>query len=186
VTDIASFVHSGSYGAELGPYPSPGLLSQTITTVPGQRYVLSLWLDNPPSTSSGIPNQFIVQWNGTTLFNQSNIPNISWTNLQYIVSATSASTVLQFEFSDNPYYLGLDDISLTPIPTLQNVVATNGAISFAWGSLSGTMYQVQYATNLTQTNWSNLGAPITATGNTLTATDFTTNAHRFYRVLLVP
>ena len=57
------YVHTGNYGVELGPPGSPGYLSQTVTTVSGQAYALSLWLRNGYGST---PNWFQVQWNGTT------------------------------------------------------------------------------------------------------------------------
>ena len=89
------YVHSGAYGAQLGPAGSPGYLSQTMTTVSGQAYVLSLWLRNP---SGEWPNWFQVQWNGTTLFEQQDITATAWTNLQFLVTATGTSSVLQLGF----------------------------------------------------------------------------------------
>jgi hypothetical protein len=39
--------------------------------------------------------------------------SLGWTNLQFMVSATAASTVLQFGFQDDPAYLALDDVTVT-------------------------------------------------------------------------
>ena len=76
-TSSDAFVHSGSYGAALGQYGSLGYLSQTLPTSAGQNYLLSLWLDNPSNSYGATPNQFLVQWNGTTIFNQTNLPYTS-------------------------------------------------------------------------------------------------------------
>jgi hypothetical protein len=193
VSTTAGLVHSGTYGAELGQSSaSPlGYLYQTLTTVPGQSYVLSLWLDNPANSVGATPNQFFVQWNGTTLYNVVNLPYTAWTNLQFLVTATSSSTVLQFGFYDAPYYLGLDDISVTPLVSPLFKVAQKSSASFnmTWGAVTGLVYQVQYSTNLSQPNWINLGNPLTATGNTLSVTD--TNGvsaarQRFYRLQVTP
>jgi hypothetical protein len=73
--------------------------------------VLSLWLNSPDGLG---PNEFQVSWNGTTLFEETNIPALGWTNLQFVVSATGANTVLEFGFLDVPSILGLDDISVYP------------------------------------------------------------------------
>ncbi|HEY3915423.1 MAG TPA: carbohydrate binding domain-containing protein, partial [Verrucomicrobiae bacterium] len=58
------YVHSGSYGASLGPSNTLGYISQTLSTSPGQRYALSLWLENP---SGQQPTEFQVLWNGTVI-----------------------------------------------------------------------------------------------------------------------
>ena len=88
VTSIAEDVHSGSYGARLGAMNSLGYLSQTMPTVAGQSYLLSCWLHSPGDT----PNEFLVSWNGSTLFDQTNVPTFAWTNLQFLVQATGSVT----------------------------------------------------------------------------------------------
>ena len=153
--------------------------------------MLSLWLDNPNNSSGATPNQFLVQWNGTTIFNQNNMPFTTWTNLQFIVTATGYSTVLQFGFEDTPYYLGLDDISVMPIPVpaFMSATKTSSTFNLTWGTMTGLVYQVQYKTNLFQTSWINLGKPLIATNGNLTVSD--TNAtssspQRFYRLMVSP
>jgi hypothetical protein len=48
------------------------------------------------------------------------------------------------------------------------------------------VYQVQYKTNLLQTNWINLGNAITATNVTATATNLIgSDPQRFYRLQLL-
>jgi subtilase family serine protease len=187
----SQFVHSGTYGAALGPSGSLGYLSQTLPTFAGQNYLLSLWLDNPNNSYGATPNQFLVQWNGTTIFSQTNMPFTTWTNLQFIVTATGPSTVLQLGFQDDPYYLGLDDISVTPIPVpaFRTATKTSSSFNLTWGTMTGLVYQVQYKTNLVQTNWINLGKPLIATDGNLTVSD--TNAigssrQRFYRLMVSP
>jgi hypothetical protein len=46
---------------------------------------------------------------------------------------------------------------------------------------------LQYNSDLSSSNWINLGNPFTATGATLNTTDSLTNApQQFYRVVLLP
>jgi hypothetical protein len=192
-TEITSgdseFVHSGTYGAELGPYGSLGYLSQTLPTFAGQNYLLSLWLDSPNISGTLTPNEFSVSWNGGVIFDQVNIGKIGWTNLQFIVTATSATTVLQLGFRDDPYYLGLDDINVWPIPNPSFRSATKtstNAVMFSWNSLAGIAYQVQYSTNLFTTNWIILSTNA-ATGSILTFTNsYGTDRQRFYRIRQLP
>ncbi|MEI9963004.1 MAG: hypothetical protein WDM76_18370 [Limisphaerales bacterium] len=130
VSAASTYAHSGTYGARLGPSGTPGFLSQTLTTTtPGQTYLLSLWLDSPDGL---IPNNFQISWNGTTIFYQTDISAIGWTNLQFTVTATAASTVLQLGFQDNPSYLGLDDISVTNI-----ITATPTSAAYTFTTLAG-------------------------------------------------
>ena len=194
--------HSGTYFAALGAEESPGFISQGLQTVANQSYLLSLWFNSPNvyqltsgALTSNTPNEFSVSWNGNTLFNQTNIPPISgsgWTNLQFIVTATSSNSLLQFSEMDDPWYLGLDDVSVTPIPAAifqtTTVTKTNNNFKFAWNAATGIVYQVQYKTNLLQTNWFTLKS-ITATNTAITFVD--TNPisgipQKFYRLLLSP
>lgn len=185
VTSNSHYVHSGRYGAALGAPYSLGYLSQTLPTSPGQLYFLSFWLASPDGL---VPNQFVASWNGTTLFNQSNLPKIGWTNLVFLVTATSSSTVLQFGCLDQPYFLGLDDVSVAPVvrPELQSASLGSGAFSFQWNALAGLSYQVQYKTNLLQPDWANLGGAITATNSTASVLDSSPDGMRFYRIVILP
>ena len=110
-------IRAGTYGVSVGPGTTPGYLSQSVTTTPGATYLLSLWLNSPNGST---PNEFLVQWNGTTLFDQINIPAIGWTNLLFVVSATGTNSLIQLGFRDDPSFLGLDEVSLQPISILQN------------------------------------------------------------------
>ena len=192
VTTSSGWFHSGSYGAALGQSGSPGYLSQTLATSPGQNYLLSLWLANPQNLYGATPNQFLVQWNGTTIFNKTNLPFTTWTNLQFMVTAASASTVLRLGFEDTPYYLGLDDISVNPISSpliklAQKPAAKGADFNFTCSAIAGLRYQVQYKTNLLQSDWINLGRPRVAATNTLTISDtnaFLFSPRRFYRFVV--
>jgi alpha-tubulin suppressor-like RCC1 family protein len=74
----------------------------------------------------------------------------------------------------------------SPLFQLSGLSEFNGTIFFAWAAGAGHQYQVQYKTDLIDTNWLNLGSPIMAAGPTASATDPATNAQRFYRIVLLP
>ena len=76
---------------------------------------------------------------------------------------------------------------LTIVPEFQAVTLANGTLNLTWSTEAGGTYQLQYNSDLTSTNWINLGNPIPATASTLTATDALTNGpQRFYRLVLAP
>lgn len=193
VTTSSFGVHSGAYGVAQGQVGLPlATLSQLLSTSAGQPYQLSFWLNSSspggrhPQTT---PNQFSVSWNGNTLFNRSNIPVMGWTNVHFLVTATADTTVLQFGFRDDPWYLGLDDVNVVPVPlpALQPIANMGSQIEFNWQAVTGLVYQVQYTTNLALGNWVKLGGAVTATSSTMTASDaIGPDEQRFYRVLLVP
>jgi hypothetical protein len=143
VSSTTTYLHSGSYGARLGPTGSLGYLGQALATVPGQNYLLSFWLN---CASGGTPNSFQATWNGATVFSKANLGAIGWTNVQLVVSASNTTSTLQFGFRDDPSYLGLDDVTLTPISgtnippllTLTVQSAQGGAAPGSTTAFSGT------------------------------------------------
>jgi hypothetical protein len=185
VVESSSYTYAGAFGVQSGPVGSPVFISQVLATAPGQAYAISCWVSNPEGAT---PNEFQVTWNGGNLVNETNISATNWMNLQATAVATGASSVLAFVIQDNPGYLGLDDISVSPLPqpSFLNVQQNAGAIVFDWSALPGLGYQLQYTSDLGSGYWSNFGGLITASNGVLTATDFLTNSQRFYRLLLVP
>ena len=122
-----------------------------------------------------------MQWNGTTLFEQQDITATAWTNLQFLVTATGTSSVLQLGFQDDPEFLGLDDISLKATSVASVKAAARKAENFemVWNVSPNSVYQAQYKTNLSQPGWINLGTPATASSGTLMLTH--TNAFGTHR-----
>jgi len=114
-----------------------------------------------------------------------NPPAFGWTNYLFTVTATGTNTTLQFAADNTPGFFGLDDITVTPVPSPAVIgfsKRTNG-FSLTWNSLTGLVYQVEYKTNLLQSGWKT-NAIITATNLT---TSFVTNTfsadpRRFYRI----
>lgn len=185
------YAHLGIYGAELGPNGSPGFLSQTLSTTPGASYLLSFWLDSP---DGGNPNEFRVSWNGTTLFDQTNIAAIGWTNIQLLVTATATNTVLQFGFRDDVTWLGLDDVRVIPAqPAIASAGFSGRNLVFDGGNgLSGRSYYTLESTIAVGSlnRWTPLATnSLSADGNfTITATNALNPAasQGFYRLMLSP
>jgi len=184
--------HSGTYYFLYTQSSPLAYLSQTLATIPGQTYLLSFWLTNVVGSvgSSNILEQFQVNWitnlTGTnTVLNLTNPPAFGWTNYLFTVTATGTNTTLQFAADNTPGFFGLDDITVTPVPSPAVIgfsKRTNG-FSLTWNSLTGLVYQVEYKTNLLQSGWKT-NAIITATNLT---TSFVTNTfsadpRRFYRI----
>ncbi len=61
-----------------------------------------------------------------------------------------------------------------------------GFIQIEWNSISGTVYQVQFSTNLTHNLWLDLSDPIEATAPETSATNTTEASEAFYRVQVLP
>ena len=183
-----SFVHSGTYGAEMGTGGAMVFLSQTVRTAPGSNYVVSFWLNCP----GGSPNQFQVSWDGVQLFSQNNLPASGWTNFQFVVTASSTNAALSFGFRNDPFYFGLDDVTVLPQslaakPSLMgiNLAGTNLTLNGANGSLGAT-YSTLMSTNVAKplNQWTPVATNVLgASGNfTITVTNGASlnAAQRFY------
>ncbi len=188
---------SGKYEAALETWDAPGYLSQTLSTTPGASYLLSFWLNN----TNGDPGEFMVSWNGKTLMDEVNPVTIGnwwdngWTNLQFVVSATGANTLLQFGFRDDSWsgnnWFGLDDIhvvacSTTPPPAILSAPQiTVGKTNFTFlvSGPAGSNYVLQVSTNLL--NWSSVSTSAIPVSGSVNLTNAITNYNRsFYRVHL--
>jgi len=183
IASNSTCVYSGHYGAELGPVGSLGYISQTLSTLPGQSYLLSLWLDSPDGQ---YPNEFLVFWNGNILFDETNLPATGWTNLQLTVSATRSNATLEFGFRNDPSYFGLDAISVTAIsasPLRLYGVGFNSNFTFQVSGPAGSNYVLQASTNLL--NWNPVNTSTIPVNGTINLTNATSGyKQRFYRVHL--
>ena len=116
VSNSEGFLPSeGTYFAELGDSsPAGGTLSQTINDTAGQDYLLSLHLGSDGQT----PNEFKIEWNGKTLYDQTNLPNTrnnpsQYNLLSFQVVGTGSDTLTLVERNVQGF-LALDDVSLSP------------------------------------------------------------------------
>jgi uncharacterized repeat protein (TIGR03803 family) len=162
---------SGEFLAALGPIGSLSYLSQTLATRAGTGYWLSLWLDSPDGQT---PNEFLVSWNGNTLFDQTNIPAVGWTNLQFLVTAAGTNAVLQFGFRDDPSYLGLADVSAFPAqPGFASFrLSGSNLVLNGTNGQSGATYYVLSSTNLLLplSQWTRVATNVLSAGGNFTTT----------------
>ena len=129
---VYPYTHTGIYSAI---FFSTALnsLSQEITTTNGQGYDLRLYLN---MRSGQHDNQFMVQWNGTTLYDQTNIPIVSWIPLSFSVTGTG-NDILTFSGRNRGDYTFFDDVSLTatsavPEPSTYALLCLSlGVVGFA-------------------------------------------------------
>lgn len=69
----------------------------------------------------------------------------------------------------------------------QTVMQTNGSLVLTWNAVAGQTYQLQYNSDLTSTNWNDLGSTVAATNGLMTVSDaIGPDPQRFYRVVLLP
>ena len=179
--------HSGGYLAALGSTNALSYISQSLATTGGATYLLSLWLNSPDGRT---PNEFLVSWNGTTNFDEMNLPAFEWTNMQFLVKATSTSTVLTFGARDDPGYLGLDDVSVTfysvaPPPLILSAPQITEKTNFIFvvSGPAGSNYVVQASTNLL--DWSPVSTSTIPVSGSITLSNSVSNYNRrFYRAVI--
>ena len=180
--------YSGTHGAVVDAGGS-GSISQTFSTRPGTAYLISCEIYDASYFGC------TVIWNGTTAFNQTFNPPGGWLYLQIPVVATAGSTELSFSITTDPFApCNLDDISVLPAlpagPAVQPSVTSNGSLQLSWPPLDSAppvSYQVQTSTNLSSTNWLDLGSVVPGGTGTLSVTNpLGSDPQRLYRLLLVP
>lgn len=136
VTNDSHYVHSGTFGAAVGPIGSDGFLTQNLNTVAGRTYDIAFFLN-----SSGLGrNDFNVSFGGNTVFSQTNVPEThGFQEFNAIGVATGTSTVLTVGFRNDPGYFGLDDISVTsaaaPVPEVSTKVSFSLLLALGMGGL---------------------------------------------------
>jgi hypothetical protein len=176
------------YGAFLGQLTADSL-THTIPTTAGKQYSLSFWFSSLMAPGTNAPaNHFAAKWNGATLFDQTNIPPGNWTNMQFTVSATGASSSLEFDFFDKPGALALDDVTVDVVPPpsgpmFQPVTLSSGTNLLISWPLSAAGFQLQSSTNLGIPNsWVNVVTPLTTNGGSISTLVPMQGPMQFYRL----
>ena len=97
--------------ASLGPVGDQGFLSQTFATTPGTQYTFSFWLQ---AFGDDVSN-FSASWDGTQVFSQSD-PDTGgvWQEFSFTETGTGSDTI-ELSYRDDPAFLGLDNVSVTPV-----------------------------------------------------------------------
>ena len=97
------------------------------------------------------------------------VPGLAAPTGQIFTIATNNITVVQADYH-------------VPVPEFQSITMDGGSIIFSWSAAAGSVYQLQYKTNLNQVNWINLGNVITASNSVLSVTNgISPDSQRFYR-----
>ena len=116
-----------------------------------------------------------------------------WTDVNPVVTATSISTSVTNSIGSAPqrfYRVQIVEMLQLNIPTqpiILSLQVTNGNAIITWSSVPGNIYGLQYKTNMTDPEWTNVLPTITATAGTITTTNFVGgSSQRFYRVYRSP
>jgi len=106
----AALVPQGSCDAYFGPVGSLGGIQQSIATVPGAQYSITFAF----SGDGGVPSQFLVAFGTQTLLNLTNASTATtgFQTFTFGALATGASTLLSFNFRDDPGSMELDNVAV--------------------------------------------------------------------------
>ena len=139
----------------------------------------------------------IVTWNSTIGLSyrvqyKDSLTSSLWIDFNPVVTATNISTSITNTIGSAPqrfYRVQIVEMpTVIPIqPVILSLQVTNGSAVITWSSVAGSVYGLQYKTNLTDSAWTDVLPTITATAGTITRTNFVGgNSQRFYRVYRFP
>ena len=184
LTNVMSLAGGGVHTLALQGDGSPHLTVQPVSctlAVGGRASFTALAV-------GGQPLNYQWQCNGTNLTDNTRITG-SQGNTLTIASLSASDAGNYHAVITNNYGSAASALAVLTVggpPVFQAVTLSGGAINLSWTATAGLTYQAQYKTDLTRTNWINLGAPIMATHSTVTASDVApTGPQRFYRVVLL-
>jgi uncharacterized repeat protein (TIGR01451 family) len=79
------------------------------------------------------------------------------------------------------------NVAVVSRPVIDSITRSNDFVVITWRPIPGQNYRLEYKGSLAETNWSDLGADVTASGATATQLDSINAAsQRLYRVAVVP
>ncbi|MDD5036348.1 MAG: hypothetical protein PHE55_16505 [Methylococcaceae bacterium] len=128
VDNNSSDVHSGIYGVYFGSNPgnptTASILNQQIATTVGQQYALTFWLSEYQADDLG--GFFTASMGGNLLVNLIDVAQQDFTRYTANFTASSTTTLLEFQALNLPGFFGLDDVSV--IPTTSSPVSAPATV----------------------------------------------------------
>jgi hypothetical protein len=103
----------GNFYVTAGPVGDLGGISQSFSDTPGASYTFSFYLN----AVGDDPSEFVAYWDGNPVLDLSD-PNTGgvWTLYSFNETGTGNDTI-SFAFRDDPGYIALDNVSVTPAGT---------------------------------------------------------------------
>jgi hypothetical protein len=127
------FPNSGSYQAYIADFVSNATtLSQTLTTVPGGEYTVSLYLAQdtaPDSGGPGFSNEFDATLDGITLEDVTDVAAEGYTEYSDTVDVTDSSSALDITLGNDLGEFLLDDVSVVATPEPSAWTLSLGGVS---------------------------------------------------------
>jgi hypothetical protein len=111
------YSYVGLFGGQFGAVGATSTLSQSITTQPGQPYLISAWYRNGSGSSTA---EFHALWGGQPLLEFTDGPSTGWTNYHWTAVNGNSQNTLQFGFRNDLSYSFFDEASVHSVPLLKN------------------------------------------------------------------
>ena len=113
--------HTGMFADALGSSTSGNTAQQTITTVMGATYTLTFWAANNPQNVGFATFSVDVSFGGTSVLTTPSLTSATYEEFTTTVTASSTSSLLEFDGGGGIYGGDIDDVSLvlaspTPAP----------------------------------------------------------------------
>jgi hypothetical protein len=171
---------------------------QTVSTVPGEDYLVSFYHTPRPNQNSILT--FSANGNISVSFreNGASLANFDWRHFATNFTASGSNTVLAFQDIALQGGKGtatgagthIDGVILEHIPRLTIHRAGSLAVQCSWLGVSNEIDQLQYSTNLSDGNWFNLGSSLTnlqiINTNVILHNISPAQPNEFYRVITGP
>jgi len=101
-----------------------------------------------------------------------------------IIATNGTLSAVNYTFS---YVNGTLTVTAAPTPVILSVGLTNGVVTVAWSSMTGSTYGLQSSTNLMGASWIDVPPSLTAIGSITSQTNAIGNVpQQFYRVTVQP
>jgi hypothetical protein len=166
--------------------------------VPGSNYTTRLhFAEISPSVSNVGDRRFSISINGTQVFTNFDVLAEAGGKFRAITreikrrADNSGTITVQFVpgAANQPKCNGIEVFGSAPTvqaPQITGCKVTNGSTLLTWQSTTATIYQVQYKTNLSDSNWLALGNNVVATGPSVSVTNSNAGVgRRFFRVMQI-
>jgi hypothetical protein len=167
-----------NYTAALPEAPAITAQPQSLTVTNGTQAVFEVGATGTPTLG------YQWQFNATNLIDGGNITG----SLSSVLTLTAAGATnaggYDVIISNSFGSVTSSVVALNVVFFFQSAAQNGSVVAFSWLTTPGVDYQVQYTTNLTPANWTNLGAVIVATNSVTTASDnLGPDPQRFYRIV---
>lgn len=167
-------------------------VSQSFAVTSAGTYRLA-WYDTTPigyGTSS--PYSISVLAGGTNTVASTNLDaytgTVSWVSHSMLMTLSPGEYVLQIQAEPPIGHVAscIDGVSIEAYDSDLLTTIRCSAVDVCWQGRTNHMYQVQYRTDVSGTNWFNLGSPVPGSGTNCVTDSISGMERRFYQIVRLP